>query len=61
MFSSFPRCFGPKENEPLDPNASESAFKILREQIIAETGNGITLDDMVRSSRKCRRGSEFVR
>lgn len=43
----FPQCFGPKENEPLDPNASESAFKILREQIISETGNDITLDDMV--------------
>lgn len=44
---SFPRCFGPKENEPLDPNASDSAFRTLREQIIAETGNEITLDDMV--------------
>ena len=46
---SFPQCFGPKENEPLDPNASDAAFRALREQIIKETGNDITLDDMVRS------------
>jgi hypothetical protein len=44
---SFPQCFGPKENEPLDPTASETAFRTLREQIIKETGNDLSMDEMV--------------
>jgi 5-oxoprolinase (ATP-hydrolysing) len=48
---SFPQCFGPKENEPLDPTASESAFKILREQIVKETGRDLSMDEMVRLAR----------
>ena len=43
----FPQCFGPNENEPLDPNASETAFKTLREQIIEETGRDLSMDEMV--------------
>jgi 5-oxoprolinase (ATP-hydrolysing) len=44
---SFPKCFGPNENEPLDPAASESAFKELLETVRAETKSEMTLDEMV--------------
>ena len=44
---SFPKCFGPNENEPLDPAASESAFKELLETVRAETKSDMTLDEMV--------------
>lgn len=46
--TSFPQCFGPNENEPLDPAASETAFQALREQIIEETGRDLSMDEMVR-------------
>jgi hypothetical protein len=45
--ASFPQCFGPNENEPLDPNASETAFRTLRQQIIEETGRDLSMDEMV--------------
>ena len=44
---SFPQCFGPNENEPLDPNASETAFRTLREQIVEETGRELSMDEIV--------------
>jgi hypothetical protein len=47
LIISFPQCFGPNENEPLDPNASETAFSTLREQIIEETGRDLSMDEMV--------------
>lgn len=43
----FPRCFGPKENEPIDPDASHRAFSELNERIAKETGSQMALDDMV--------------
>lgn len=44
---SFPKCFGPNENEPLDPSASESAFQDLLETVRGETKSEMTLDEMV--------------
>lgn len=44
----FPACFGPKENEPLDPGASERAFEILLKEIKEETGHdAMSLDEMM--------------
>lgn len=44
----FPACFGPKENEPLDPGASERAFEALLKEIKEETGHGdMSLDEMM--------------
>jgi 5-oxoprolinase (ATP-hydrolysing) len=45
---SFPRCFGPKEDEALDPAASERAFEDLLQTVRVETGSNMTLDEMVR-------------
>ena len=45
----FPRCFGPNENEPIDPSASFKAFDELNKRIAKETGSEMNLDDMVRS------------
>lgn len=44
---SFPRCFGPNENEPIDPSASFKAFLELQDRIEAETGQKMPLDAMV--------------
>lgn len=44
---SFPQCFGPNEDEPIDPSASLQAFDELRMQIQAETGKEMEMDDMV--------------
>lgn len=43
----FPSCFGPKENEPLDPGASERAFQALLQEIKEETGQEMSLDEMM--------------
>jgi 5-oxoprolinase (ATP-hydrolysing) len=43
----FPSCFGPKENEPLDPGASERAFKALLDDIKEETGQEMSVDEMM--------------
>nr|XP_019046779.1 5-oxoprolinase [Kwoniella bestiolae CBS 10118]OCF25709.1 5-oxoprolinase [Kwoniella bestiolae CBS 10118] len=45
--SVFPRCFGPDENEEIDPESSRKSFIELQDQIVAATGNDIPLDDMV--------------
>ncbi|GHJ88736.1 hypothetical protein NliqN6_5138 [Naganishia liquefaciens] len=42
----FPSCFGPRENEPLDPEASERAFQVLLQSIKEETGQDMSLDEM---------------
>ena len=43
----FPRVFGPNENEPIDPTASEKAFKQLEQQIKSETNTDLDLDAIV--------------
>lgn len=45
--SRFPRVFGPNENEPIDPSASERAFAALEKQIKAETTTDLDLDAIV--------------
>jgi len=44
---SFPKCFGPNENEPLDPSASKSAFEELLKTVQAESKTEMSLDEMV--------------
>ena len=44
---SFPRCFGPKENEPIDPSASLKSFTELQHRIEEETEKAMPLDAMV--------------
>lgn len=43
----FPQCFGPNENEPLDPSASQASFEKMQKQIAQETGAEMSLDDMI--------------
>ncbi|AFR94607.2 5-oxoprolinase [Cryptococcus neoformans C23] len=43
----FPQCFGPNENEPLDPSASQASFEKMQKQIALETGAEMSLDDMI--------------
>jgi 5-oxoprolinase (ATP-hydrolysing) len=44
---SFPKCFGPNENEALDPSATAAAFKALAKQIRQESNSTLSLDDIV--------------
>ncbi|WVQ70847.1 hypothetical protein IAR50_000372 [Cryptococcus sp. DSM 104548] len=43
----FPKCFGPNENEGLDPDASRKLFEKLAEEIRRETGTEKTVDEIV--------------
>ncbi|TIB97296.1 hypothetical protein E3Q18_02651 [Wallemia mellicola] len=45
--SRFPKVFGPNENEPIDPTASENAFKELEKKIKSETKTDLDLDAIV--------------
>jgi 5-oxoprolinase (ATP-hydrolysing) len=49
LASSFPQCFGPNEDQSLDPDASRIAFEELLQTIKTETGSDMTLDEMVRA------------
>ena len=43
----FPHIFGPTEDQPLDIEASRSAFEELRKTINEETGKNLGLDEIV--------------
>ncbi|TXT07669.1 uncharacterized protein COLE_04593 [Cutaneotrichosporon oleaginosum] len=43
----FPKCFGPNEDEALDPTASERQFAALAEKIRAHTGTEKDMDELV--------------
>ncbi|WVO12915.1 hypothetical protein L204_100523 [Cryptococcus depauperatus] len=43
----FPKCFGPNEDEDLDPEASRIKFETLAEKIRGETGTDKTIDEIV--------------
>lgn len=43
----FPKCFGPNENEPLDPEASRRQFEQLAAEIRADTGTTKDMDELV--------------
>lgn len=43
----FPKCFGPNEDEALDPAASARQFAALADAIRADTGTGKDMDELV--------------
>ncbi|WVQ82712.1 hypothetical protein IAT38_004844 [Cryptococcus sp. DSM 104549] len=43
----FPKCFGPNEDQDLDPQASRKKFEELAEEIRKETGTEKTIDEIV--------------
>lgn len=43
----FPKVFGPRENEALDPQASLDAFQALEERIRAESAFEGSIDELV--------------
>lgn len=44
---SFPRCFGPNEDQDLDPEASQKKFEQMAEVIRKESGAEKSLDEIV--------------
>lgn len=44
---SFPRCFGPNEDQDLDPEASQKKFEQMAEVIRKESGTEKSLDEIV--------------
>lgn len=42
----FPKIFGPNEDEPLDENATKSAFEQLAKEINADVGKALSLDEI---------------
>ncbi|WVF70315.1 hypothetical protein IAT40_005104 [Kwoniella sp. CBS 6097] len=43
----FPKCFGPNEDQDLDPEASRKQFEELADEIRRETGTDKTIDEIV--------------
>ncbi|OCF73945.1 cytoplasmic protein [Kwoniella mangroviensis CBS 8886] len=43
----FPKCFGPNEDQDLDPEASRTKFEELAQEIRTETGTEKTIDEIV--------------
>ncbi|WVR06032.1 hypothetical protein IAU60_003060 [Kwoniella sp. DSM 27419] len=43
----FPKCFGPNEDQDLDPEASKTKFEELAEEIRRETGTDKSVDEIV--------------
>ncbi|WRT64281.1 uncharacterized protein IL334_001212 [Kwoniella shivajii] len=45
--ASFPKCFGPNEDQDLDPEVSKVKFEELAQEIRDETGTDKTIDEIV--------------